>query len=289
MTTDQRIENLEKGLASARRLNRWLLAAVGLIALAGISAAEQPQAVPPPSTAPAAPIIAPAPAPQVPPGGCLYRGKPRLATWVDIQFAKFRDKIAKIDGQWRDCGKGIIDPDGVGVAPPAPGTEIRPAPADSQVLTIINAAEILAIRPFFPAHPVWRTTITFQPYGPGGRTVDATQERPQIIFHIRGIKSQGLTDGMQLARFGFHHKDLSTSEVTWAPPDSPPEEWLVYCGTYTYRGTDDSRRTVPSYAIFHPATREEFVEACASGLTLTDYGPRLQKSIDKNVYPKPVP
>ncbi|MCX5684922.1 MAG: hypothetical protein NT049_14745, partial [Planctomycetota bacterium] len=30
MTTDQRIENLEKGLASARRLNCWLLAAVGL-------------------------------------------------------------------------------------------------------------------------------------------------------------------------------------------------------------------------------------------------------------------
>jgi len=30
MTTDERIENLEKGLASARRLNRWLLAAVGL-------------------------------------------------------------------------------------------------------------------------------------------------------------------------------------------------------------------------------------------------------------------
>jgi hypothetical protein len=30
MTTDQRIENLEKGLASARRFSRWLLAAVGL-------------------------------------------------------------------------------------------------------------------------------------------------------------------------------------------------------------------------------------------------------------------
>jgi hypothetical protein len=30
MTTDERIEKLEKGLASARRLNRWLLAAVGL-------------------------------------------------------------------------------------------------------------------------------------------------------------------------------------------------------------------------------------------------------------------
>ena len=30
MTTDERIENLEKGLASARRLNRWLLAGVGL-------------------------------------------------------------------------------------------------------------------------------------------------------------------------------------------------------------------------------------------------------------------
>jgi len=30
MSTDERIENLEKGLATARRLNRWLLAAVGL-------------------------------------------------------------------------------------------------------------------------------------------------------------------------------------------------------------------------------------------------------------------
>ena len=30
MPTEERIENLEKGLASARRLNRWLLAAVGL-------------------------------------------------------------------------------------------------------------------------------------------------------------------------------------------------------------------------------------------------------------------
>ena len=31
MTTDERIENLGKGLASARRLNRWLLAAVGRV------------------------------------------------------------------------------------------------------------------------------------------------------------------------------------------------------------------------------------------------------------------
>jgi hypothetical protein len=63
MTTDERIENLEKGLASARRFNRWLLAAVG-VALgawllagtlgprtagaqaAGAAAPEQPQGLP---------------------------------------------------------------------------------------------------------------------------------------------------------------------------------------------------------------------------------------------------
>ena len=33
MTTDERIENLEKGLASARRLNRWLLAWAGIAAV----------------------------------------------------------------------------------------------------------------------------------------------------------------------------------------------------------------------------------------------------------------
>ena len=62
MTTDQRIENLEKGLASARRLNRWLLAAVGLAlgvsilagsirpttagAPGGTAAASEPQGLP---------------------------------------------------------------------------------------------------------------------------------------------------------------------------------------------------------------------------------------------------
>jgi len=62
MTTDERIENLEKGLASARRFNRWLLAAVGLAlgvwilagtfgpttaaAPAGAAAASEPQGLP---------------------------------------------------------------------------------------------------------------------------------------------------------------------------------------------------------------------------------------------------
>lgn len=62
MTTDERIENLEKGLASARRLNRWLLAAAGLalgvwilagtlgpttaVAPAGAAAASEPQGLP---------------------------------------------------------------------------------------------------------------------------------------------------------------------------------------------------------------------------------------------------
>jgi hypothetical protein len=39
MTTDERIENLEKGLASARRLNRGLLVAVGLALGVGVLAA----------------------------------------------------------------------------------------------------------------------------------------------------------------------------------------------------------------------------------------------------------
>ena len=43
MTIDERIENLEKGLASARRFNRWLLAAVGLALGAWILAAAPAQ------------------------------------------------------------------------------------------------------------------------------------------------------------------------------------------------------------------------------------------------------
>jgi len=248
-----------------------------LIAMAGMSSAEQPQAAPDPATNPATPAVAPVPAPEVPPGGCLYRGKPRPSAWVDIQFVKFRDKIAKIDGTWRDCGKGIVDGMTVEISPPAPGTEIRSAPAGSKVLQIINPAEILAERPFSPGTPSIRPTglveSRFLTRVPGN---DGIPDRPQIVFHIRGIKSQGLTDGVRLTQFGFHYNDPSTLQATWQTPpggkeSSPPEEWLVYCGTHAYIATDGSQRTVPSYAVYRPATRDEFIEALASGLTLTDY------------------
>ncbi|MCX5654814.1 MAG: hypothetical protein NTY65_09230 [Planctomycetota bacterium] len=247
---------------------RYLLLVLGLIALAGMSAAEQPQAVPPPSPAPATPSVAPQPTPEIPPGGCLYRGKPRTSAWVDGQFVKFRDKIAKIDGVWRDCGKGVVNKMTVEIASPPPGTEIRGAPSGSKVLTVINEAEILAQRP--ADYSAFDGSIAF----------------PQIVFHVRGIETQGFTDGIQLTRFFF---------ATYGPP----EQWLVYCGTYAYIDTKGAKRTVPSYAVYRPATREEFVQALASGLTLTDYvvetkivrPPKGSGESSRSVYwivPKPV-
>jgi hypothetical protein len=278
---------------------------LGLVALLSTSVAEEPQ---------------------VPPGGCLYRGKARTSAWVDVQFAKFGGKIAKIGGEWRDCGKGFIDQAEIEIASPAPGTEIRSAPAGSKVLAVVNAAEILAIRPFFPGQSSTRSggtllesrTLTWSP----GQDI-SVPDRPEIVFHIRGIKSQGLTDGTRLTRFGFHHHDPSTAVADWSGSESSPEEWLVYCGTYTYVTTDGkanaqamaalrdslfgqrsanvSQLTVPSYSVYVSATREEFIEALASGLTLTDYivetktiRPRAKKGSDEKPYqvsqvvPKPV-
>jgi hypothetical protein len=142
------------------------------------------------------------------------------------------------------------------------------------VLSVINAAEILAERPFFPGMASTRSAGTvssrFLTMAPGNA---GTPDSPQIIFHICGFNTQGITDGLPLFRFGFHHHDSSTarSEAGWNGSDSQPEEWLVYCGTYSYVDTRGAKRTVPSYAVYRPATREEFVEALTSGVVLMDY------------------
>ena len=41
--------------------------------------------------------------------GCIYRGKPRTAKWVETRYKYFRDKIAFVDGKAYDVGRAICD------------------------------------------------------------------------------------------------------------------------------------------------------------------------------------
>jgi hypothetical protein len=183
-----------------------------------------------------------------------YKGELKSAAWVDSTYAKFKDKIAKIDGAWKDCGRGIAERMTAGSDVPEPGTEIRAALPKSEATQILGADRILMARP-----------------------------NSETVIHIQGIDTAKLVDHSPLKEFWLGGKQgLSLQQlrdfVLNNTPLPPPERWLVYIGTYKSKDAFGAFiRTLPSYTPYAGITRQEFVEAINGGLTLTDYAP-LQKT-----------
>jgi len=204
--------------------------------------------------------------PAPPDAAVVYKGKPRTSAWLDAQYAKFKDKLAKIGGEWRDCGRGIAERMTVGPGVPDRGTEIRAAPDGAQVLSVLPSRGILARQPFIPAVPA-----AFCP------------AQPEILFEIAMADVSKWVDGAPLAPFVYHYADEVRLDMTpaeaWEAAQKfhdrheaqPPAIWLVYVGPFAYTATDLSRRTIPGWKPYLPATKDEFREAIAAGLELTDH------------------
>ena len=81
-----------------------------------------------------------------------------------------------------------------------------------------------------------------------------------IVFHVKGVDPAKNLDGTDF-------------------PDVP----LVYVGKFTYTSAMGAKRTVQSYTVYHPLTREQFKQALDSGLTLTRYTKTTEKVRRKEV------
>lgn len=128
------------------------------------------------------------------------------------------------------------------------------------------------IDPTSPATSVWGKT----PYGCKVRQVlspnDVLIERPSevrewpdplgvqfytvpaLLFHVKGVDTKGLVDGTEF------------------------KARLVYTGTYSYSG-----RTIASYTIYGPLSKEQFADALAKGFKLVRYKKVSHKEPDKKL------
>ena len=80
------------------------------------------------------------------------------------------------------------------------------------------------------------------------------------MFHVKGLDTKGLVDG---ADFGGKK--------------------LIYCGTYRYVTTNGATKTIRSYMVYTPLTREQFADALAKGFKLTDHYFHPQKNKENKV------
>jgi hypothetical protein len=112
-------------------------------------------------------------------------------------------------------------------------------------MQVIDKEQVLIRRPEFRAHMTGGGGGGLESMG--RRLDEAAASLPELIFHVKGVDTKGLTDG---ARFNAK---------------------LVCIGTYHYKTVLGAGSTVPSYTVHTPLTKEQFAEALAGGLQLVSY------------------
>jgi hypothetical protein len=175
-----------------------------------------------------------------------YKGKPRNADWMKTMYAKFKDKIAVVDGKLIDVGRALLDLQPVEPQPPSPGTELRLMPGGSKVLQVLGVDSILVRVEEIRARRI---------VSPDGKSTQFEMPQPEILFHVAGVDTTGLVDGTRLTP-----RDGTT---LWPR--------LVFAGTFRYTATDGSAKTIQSYRPYAAPTFEQFAPALASGFELVEY------------------
>jgi hypothetical protein len=185
-----------------------------------------------------------------------YKGKPRNEAWMKTMYSKFRDKIAVVDGKFIDVGRALLDLQSVEPQPPSPGTELRLMPGGSKVLQVLGADSILVRKEEIRARRI---------VSPDGKTTNFVLPEPEILFHLAGVDTTGLVDGMSLT------------------PSDGTSRWrrLVFAGTFRYAATDGSAKTIQSYRPYATPTLGQFAAALASGFELTEYSMAPAKPAQK--------
>ncbi|MCX5672383.1 MAG: hypothetical protein NTU94_13790 [Planctomycetota bacterium] len=192
---------------------------------------------------------APQPAAQAPKpsDGCTYKGKPRNEMWFEAMYARFSNKIACVDGKYVDVGLARLHGLQVqGKEPPTPGTELRTAPAHSEVFQVLGKEEALVRRAASQGRIIGGGS---GPASAWGSIAAAGLSVPEVLFHVKGLDTARLVDGA----------------------DFPDKIDLLYVGTYTYDTPIGATNTLQSFRVYKPLTREQFAKALGSSFALVDY------------------
>jgi len=203
----------------------------------------------------------------------VYKGTERSAAWVEIEYAKFKDKIASIGGRWVDVGRAFLEPQSVPADVPEPGSELRYKPDGGRVLQILSATDMIVRRAEIPGV---RARFTGPPSGSsrlmtGAGIIPGLPAVPEVIFHVTGIQTKDLVDE-SLWDSSTSDRSKGSPVLTSPPAPAPPiSKWLVYRGAYRYVDVSGTKRTIPSYRPHREATKVEFAEALRGGLELVEW------------------
>ena len=170
---------------------------------------------------------------------CVYmgKGKPKSAAWVEKHYKLFRDKIAIVDGKAYDIGRAVCDADGHASGKSGIGG-----------LSAMRSGVMPPIGSYY-----------YTPEGLTGAKIlsvisdsECLVTTKYLLFHVRGVKKSLVDD----ANF---------------------RERLVCVGKYRYTSAGGSIKTIPSYEVYSPITKEQFVDIINGGFQLVAYKAIIKK------------
>ena len=160
----------------------------------------------------------------------IYKGKSRSAAWFEQQYEIFKNKIAFIDGQYVHINRKI--------------TRMK------------NPVSILESTP--PKIGECRSAYFVLPTG---------EKLPQlIVFSIINDNEALVGHEHDPELYGLFHFRINT-EGMFDGSDIPIVD-VIYVGTYSYISTIGSRKTIKSYMIHEPLTKDQFKDALTKGFDL---------------------
>lgn len=187
--------------------------------------------------------------------GIVYHGKKRDRLWFYRMYKEFQNKIAFVDGKYIYIKNKAIDSIPKELVPE--GTLIKNP--SGKVLQVLRPGEAI----------IWQkgTSISFSPIGGGAapddlwhRIATSVASTPDIFYHVKGYKDK-LVDDQSFSYNGC----------------------LVSAGTFEYTDISGAKRTIQSFAVYEPLTREQFADAINSGFILTKQSKVGDKTIEQPI------
>jgi len=176
------------------------------------------------------------------PGAAIYgyKGRQVSAAWIDQQYAYFKDKIACVDGKFYDIGRDLAQ---IEVARRYPEEGIG-----CVVTTTPPVVGHACLSCFTPTgtHPnrIPEGAKVLQVLGKD----EAIIAHGTILFRVGSIDTTRYIDGTRFYAV-----------------------LLVYTGTYRYISVAGAARTIQSFVIYQPISREQFITALSNGFELVRY------------------
>lgn len=188
----------------------------------------------------------------------VYKGKVRSPHWIDEQYERFKDKIAKVDGRYY---LGLIKVNSLG----KPLMFLPEVPSKGRIFYLERGRILTVLSPNSALVHIRPSPAPFS--NRGGIEASATMMKGVAAAQAKGGYG-GIPESSPRVKRDKVYQIVGISTEGWVTDQPFSPCTVVVTGTHEYRSADGRKRTVARVEPIRTLAREQFVEALKQGIEL---------------------